>query len=174
VRPDISFGAAVEVSLTPPYRVRGMDRLSPALSLPWAITYCRCCWFLGEVWSMRIEGVTFVGTRTEARPQMAEFVRDVLGMAPAPAGGMDAEVFAMPDGSSFAVTSTETPADQERTVGFRVADVDQALRELRDAGVSTDDGVSSNATQRYVHFRAPDGHLYELLQELGDAAEPDS
>jgi catechol 2,3-dioxygenase-like lactoylglutathione lyase family enzyme len=123
---------------------------------------------------MRIEGVTFVGTRTEARPQMAEFVRDVLGMAPAPAGGMDAEVFAMPDGSSFAVTSTETPADQERTVGFRVADVDQALRELRDAGVSTDDGVSSNATQRYVHFRAPDGHLYELLQELGDAAEPDS
>lgn len=98
---------------------------------------------------------------------MAEFVRDVLGLAPAPAGGMDAEVFALPDGSSFAVTSPDTPTDQERTVGFLVADVDQAMRELRDAGVSTDDEVSASATQRYVHFRAPDGHLYELVQELG-------
>ena len=102
---------------------------------------------------MRIEGVTFVGTRTEARLEMTEFVRDVLGLAPAPAGGMDAEVFAMPDGSSFAVTSPDTPRDQERTVGFRVADVDQAMRELREAGVSTDDEVSSSGTQRYAHFR---------------------
>lgn len=116
---------------------------------------------------MRIEGVTFVGTRTQARREMAEFVRDVLGLAPAPAGGMDAEVFAMPDGSSFAVTSPDTPPNEERTVGFRVADIDQAMRELRGAGVSTDDEVSSSATQRYVHFRAPDGHLYELVQELG-------
>ena len=116
---------------------------------------------------MWIEGVTFVGTRTEARQEMAEFVRDVLALAPAPAGDMDAEVFAMPDGSTFAVTSPNSPPEQERTVGFRVADVDQAMRELRDAGVSTDDEVSSSATQRYVHFRAPDGHLYELVQEVG-------
>jgi catechol 2,3-dioxygenase-like lactoylglutathione lyase family enzyme len=116
---------------------------------------------------VRIEGLTFIGTRTEARPEMCEFVRDVLGLEPAPADGMDAEVFALPDGSSFVVTSPAEPADLERTVGFLVSDVEQALRELRDAGISTDDEVSSSATQRYVHFRAPDGHLYELVEEVG-------
>ena len=116
---------------------------------------------------MRIEGLTFVGTRTEARYEMAEFVRDVLRLEPAPAAGMDAEVFALPDGSSFVVTSPDEPADVERTVGFLVSDVEQALRELRDAGISTDDEVSSSVTQRYVHFRAPDGHLYELVEEVG-------
>jgi catechol 2,3-dioxygenase-like lactoylglutathione lyase family enzyme len=116
---------------------------------------------------VRIEGLMFVGTRTEARDQMAEFVRDVLGLAPSPAGGLAAEVFAMPDGSSFVVTSPDEPADVERTVGFLVNDVEQALRELRAAGISTDDEVSSTATQRYVHLRAPDGHLYELVEAVG-------
>lgn len=116
---------------------------------------------------MRIEGLTFIGTRTDARPEMAQFVRDVLGLERAPSDGMDAEVFALPDGSSFVVTSPDEPADLERTVGLLVSDVEQALRELRDAGISTDDEVSSSATQRYVHFRAPDGYLYELVEEVG-------
>ena len=116
---------------------------------------------------MRIQGLTFVGTRTEARREMGAFVRDVLRLAPAPSGGLDAEVFGMPDGSSFVVTSPDDPVDHERTVGFLVNDIEQALRELRDAGISTDAEVSSTATQRYVHFRAPDGHLYELVETVG-------
>ena len=43
----------------------------------------------------------------------------------------------------------------------------QAATELRAAGIATDDEVSSSARQRYVHFRAPDGQLYELVEEIG-------
>jgi glyoxylase I family protein len=115
---------------------------------------------------MQIDGITFVGTRTEARLEMARFVRDVLGLAPVRVDGIDAEVFAMPDGSSFAVTSPDRPDDTERTVGFLVADIAEAARELRAAGVVMDGEVASSATQRYLHFRAPDGHLYELVEEI--------
>jgi glyoxylase I family protein len=116
---------------------------------------------------MEISGITFVGTRTEARSEMAGFARDVLGLAAVKVDGIDAEVFAMPDGSSFAVTSPDTASDTERTVGFLVVDIEQAARELRAAGVETDGEVSSSARQRYLHFRAPDGHLYELVEEIG-------
>jgi len=116
---------------------------------------------------MRLQGITFVGTRTAARTAMAEFVQDVLGLAPTRGDGMDAEVFAMPDGSSFAVTSEHGDAGAERTVGFLVDDVEQAATELRAAGIATDGEVSSSARQRYVHFRAPDGQLYELVEEIG-------
>jgi hypothetical protein len=38
------------------------------------------------------------------------------------------------------------------------------VAELRGAGVVTDD-VAETESQRYVHFRAPDGQLYELVQQ---------
>ena len=120
---------------------------------------------------MRVLGLTFVGTRTEQRDDMAAFLGDVLGLATVTDHGMDAEVFGLPDGSSIAVTSPDGPADVERTVGLRVADVDEAVAELRAAGVETDDEVSSSATQRYVHFRAPDGRLYELVEDRGERPE---
>ncbi|SRR6266540_3630196 len=116
---------------------------------------------------MHLHGITFVGTRTTARTAMAEFVRDVLGLAPARVDGMDAEVFALPDGSSFAVTSEDGDEGAERTVGFLVDDVERAATELRAAGIAMDDEVSSSARQRYIHFRAPDGRLYELVEEIG-------
>ena len=115
---------------------------------------------------VRIEGLTFVGTRTDAREDMARFARDVLGLSPRNEHGFDAELFELPDGSLFAVTSPDGAADVERTVGLLVADVDAALDELRAAGVETDDAVSEGGGQRYVHFRAPDGRLYELVQHL--------
>lgn len=113
---------------------------------------------------MEISGITFVGTRTQHRPETAAFVRDVLGLAPTQLEGVDAEVFALPDGSSFAVTSPDGPDDLERTVGFLVADLDQAVAELKASGVTVDEEIAETPTQRYCHFRAPDGHLYELIQ----------
>ena len=114
---------------------------------------------------MEIEGLVFVGTRSAQREAMSRFVRDVLGLRPTAGHGFDAEVFGLPDGSSFAVTSPDGPDDDQRTVGFRVADVDVALAELRAAGVETDDEVSEGELQRYVHFRGPDGRLYELVED---------
>jgi glyoxylase I family protein len=114
---------------------------------------------------MQIEGITFVGTRTAHRPGMAAFVGEVLGLPRAEVEGVDAEVFALPDGSTFAVTSPDGPDDLERTIGFKVADLDQAVAELKASGVAVDEEIAESSTQRYVHFRAPDGHLYELVED---------
>jgi hypothetical protein len=112
---------------------------------------------------MEILGLTFVGTFSPSRVAMAAFVRDVLGVAPADARGMDADLFALPDGTTLAVTGSDD-GSAGRTVGLLVEDLDEAMAELRAAGVRTDDEVSSNDQERYVHFWAPDGQLYELVE----------
>ncbi|WP_248962410.1 VOC family protein [Sphaerisporangium perillae] len=114
---------------------------------------------------MHIKGITFVGTRTADQPAMAGFVRDVLGLQPLQVKGVDADFFALPDGTTFAVSDTGGAEPPERTVGFLVDDVEAAARELRDAGYGTDE-VATTDIHRYVHFRAPDGRLYELVEEL--------
>jgi glyoxylase I family protein len=115
---------------------------------------------------MEILGLIFAGSATERRPEMARFVEDMLGLERVSIGGVEADIFALPDGSLFAVAGPRGMGDTSRTIGFRVADVEAAARELRDAGVEVDE-PAENDRQRYIHFRAPDGKLYELVQELG-------
>jgi glyoxylase I family protein len=114
---------------------------------------------------MRVKGITFVGTRTADQPTMASFVRDVLGLQPMQVNGAEADFFALPDGTTFAVSGTDGAERPERTVGFLVDNVDDAAQQLRDAGLSVDE-ISTTDVHRYVHFRAPDGRLYELVEDL--------
>ena len=96
---------------------------------------------------------------------MSAFVRDVLGLAPVAGDGATADMFALPNGDVFAVASLhEGDGMAERTVGLLVDDLDSAIDELHAAGVETD-GISENDRYRYTHFRAPDGRLYELVEE---------
>jgi glyoxylase I family protein len=53
--------------------------------------------------------------------------------------------------------------DTSRTIGFLVEGIDEAVDVLRAAGVDVDEPMG-NDLQRYVHFRAPDGKLYELVE----------
>ena len=112
---------------------------------------------------MDVQGIVFAGTGTAERERMTTFVRDVLGLAPACVEGVEADLFDLPDGSSFAVASPGM-GETERTIGFLVDDVEQAVAELRAAGTAVDEEISGNARERYVHFRAPDGQLYELVE----------
>ena len=111
---------------------------------------------------MEVTGLAFVGTRTRHVEQMRSFVQDVLGLVPRQDGGTT--FFELPDGSSMAVTEPADLDPAERTVGFRVADAAAAARELAARGVPVDE-LADNGRQRYVHFRAPDGQLYELVEE---------
>ena len=112
--------------------------------------------------SLDVRGLVFVGTRTPAATAMRAFSRDVLGLVARDGDG--AAFFDLPDGSTFAVQATEDLDPAERTVGFLVDDLDAAVAELHRAGVVTDE-VAETGAQRYVHFRAPDGQLYELVQQ---------
>ena len=113
---------------------------------------------------MNVRGLCFVGTRTRAGAATAGFAEDVLGLVPRSVVGSDAVFYDLPDGSSFAVQPVEEEAE-EQTVGFLVDDVVAAAAELRAAGLEVDD-VAQAGGLVYVHFRAPDGHLYELVQQL--------
>ena len=96
---------------------------------------------------------------------MSTFVRDVLGLMPLAVDGSTADMFALPSGDVFAVASLhEEDGAAERTVGFLVDDLGSAVDELRTAGIETG-GISENDRYRYTHFRAPDGRLYELVEE---------
>jgi catechol 2,3-dioxygenase-like lactoylglutathione lyase family enzyme len=114
---------------------------------------------------VRILGICFAGTSTPQRRQMTEFVAGVLGLPARRVEGVEADLFALPDGSSFAVASPGGMGDSTRSLGFLVESLDEAVAELNAAGVATDE-PAANEVERYVHFTAPDGHLYELVERL--------
>ncbi len=114
---------------------------------------------------MRIRGIGFVGSVTPAHEETGRFFRDVLGLTPTTVAGVGASLFEAANGDVVAVGSPlEGDESAERTIGFLVDDLDGAVSELWAAGVETD-GISENARWRYTHFRAPDGKLYELVEE---------
>jgi catechol 2,3-dioxygenase-like lactoylglutathione lyase family enzyme len=113
---------------------------------------------------VQILGLVFAGTATDRRGEMARFARETLGLESVQLGGVEADIFALPDGSHFAVADPRGMGDTSRTIGFQVAALDDAAAELRAAGVEVDE-PAENERQRYVHFRAPDGKLYELVEE---------
>jgi catechol 2,3-dioxygenase-like lactoylglutathione lyase family enzyme len=117
---------------------------------------------------VEILGLVFVGTASAQHDTMAEFCREVLGMTIAHDAGVTGDLFELPDDSRFAVVEEWEPGVAGRTIGFLVRDVGAAAAELRAAGVATD-AVQENDRQRYVHFTAPDGRLYELVEEKGRA-----
>ena len=120
---------------------------------------------------MEIRKIAWVGTRTPQAEAMVAFARDVLGLR------LDLEqpsfwMLGLPDGSKVEVFGSDSPANRHFTtgpvVGFLVDDVHSAAAELRAAGVEilleTEDDESGNA---WVHFRAPDGNIYEVTQDPG-------
>ena len=113
---------------------------------------------------MRVLGLVFAGTATDRRAEMIRFVQDTLGLRRVQIGGVEADMFALPDGSHFAVADPRGMGDTDRSIGFRVEKLDDAIAELRSAGVEVDD-PAENDRQRYAHFRAPDGRLYELVED---------
>jgi hypothetical protein len=114
---------------------------------------------------VHVLGICFAGTATPQRQAMSEFVNTVLGLPARQVEGVEADLFQLPDGSSFAVASPGGMGDSARSLGFLVANLDEAVAELNSAGVATDE-PTSNEVDRYVHFVAPDGHLYELVERL--------
>ena len=112
---------------------------------------------------MEILGLIFAGSATDRRPELARFARDVLGLQPVEVDGASADMFRLPDGSTFAISGPRELGETSRTIGFEVADLDEAVATLRAAGVEVGQ-PTENAAFRYAHFRPPDGQLYELVE----------
>ena len=107
-------------------------------------------------------GLGFAATATLRREETVEFAERVLGLTRRAVPGVEADLFVLPDGSSFAVTSPRgIPGG--RSVGFLVADLDAACERLRAAGVEVGPR-HQNARDSYAHFTGPDGETYELVE----------
>ena len=117
---------------------------------------------------MQILGLVFAGTATEHRAGMTRFLAEVLVLPRVEVPGVEADLFRLADGSHVAVAAPGGMGDTQRSIGFLVDDLDDAVATLERAGTHTD-GIAVNGHERYTHFRAPDGELYELLERLDDA-----
>lgn len=119
---------------------------------------------------MLVRKIGWLGTRTDRPQAMVDLFGRVLGIPFSQPGDADFWVFQLPDGSQVEVFGPRSPNPHFTTgpvPGFVVDDVDAATDELRSAGVRIvhgpihpegEDGVA------WVHFRGPDGNIYELTQ----------
>ena len=117
--------------------------------------------------TMQVLGLVFAGSSTEHRGPMTAFLRNVLSMTPTAIDGVEADVFQLPDGSTFAVSSPGGMGQTTRSIGFLVDDLTSAAAVVQASGHEIG-LVTENARERYIHFRGPDQHLYELIERKPD------
>jgi catechol 2,3-dioxygenase-like lactoylglutathione lyase family enzyme len=118
---------------------------------------------------MKVLKIGFVGTRTERPEAMAEFLERSLGLEPTHRGD-DMWAFRLPDGGIAEVfgPSQNTHYPTGPVVEFLVEDVEAATEELRAAGIPIVLGPvrAEEVGLAWVQFRAPDGNLYGVIEDL--------
>ena len=122
---------------------------------------------------MEVRGIRWVGVNTTRIAAMRAFAIDVLGLRVAGQDGEDFVELATADGSKLELFGSHEAADgpwlfesNPVVAGFLVDDIQAAREELTRAGVELlgelrvlPDGYA------WQHFRAPDGHVYELTAD---------
>jgi catechol 2,3-dioxygenase-like lactoylglutathione lyase family enzyme len=115
--------------------------------------------------------LAWVGTRTQNADPTVAFFRDVLGLR-LELDEPDFWMMKLPDGSKVEVFGPGSDVNRHFTTGpvagFLVDDVQSATEELRSADVEVLFGpVTGPGGKAWVHFRAPDGNIYEFTQDPG-------
>jgi catechol 2,3-dioxygenase-like lactoylglutathione lyase family enzyme len=115
--------------------------------------------------------LAWLGTRTENADATVAFFRDVLGLRLV----VDEPgfwVLKLPDGGKVEIFGPDRDINRHFTTGpvagFLVDDVDRATAELRSAQVEIVYGPEADEKgNAWVHFRGPDGNIYELTHDPG-------
>ena len=120
---------------------------------------------------MQIIKLAWVGTRTGNPEPTVAFFRDVLGLR------LELEhagfwMLKLPDGGKVEVFGSDSPINRHFTTGpvagFLVDNAADAAAELRSAGVEILlESAVDESGNAWVHFRAPDGNIYEFTQDPG-------
>ena len=127
---------------------------------------------------MEVKGIVWVATRTPRYEEMRRFVGGVLGLEVA-YEEEDFALFSFPNGDTFEVTGPRSPVYRDPELdphpdgrgpmpiaAFQVDDVDAARAELEAQGVESIGPVHSDPVRgnRWSHFVAPDGYVYEICR----------
>jgi predicted enzyme related to lactoylglutathione lyase len=114
---------------------------------------------------VKVRGVVWAGTRTAAFDETVAFFRDVLGVE-LQVVRPDFAWARMPNTSQLEVFGTTDQDHDHFTTGpvpeFLVDDIDEAIEELRAAGVEILGRPGVDGDSGWVHFRAPDGNVYGI------------
>jgi catechol 2,3-dioxygenase-like lactoylglutathione lyase family enzyme len=116
---------------------------------------------------MNLLRLYWLGTRTVEHDRTVSFFNAVLGL-PIKHAEKDFTVLSVPDGSTVEVFGPASGYNEHLThpvAGFLVTNLDQALIDLEQADVEIVLPVQRGETGAWLHFRAPDGFIYELSQE---------
>jgi catechol 2,3-dioxygenase-like lactoylglutathione lyase family enzyme len=111
--------------------------------------------------------LTWVGTRTTEYAATVAFFKDVLGLG-VRSSETDFAVLEVPGGATVEVFGPKSQYNAHLThpvAGFRVDDLEQAVADLLAAGAEIVLPVQGGGTRSWLHFRAPDGFVYELVQD---------
>ena len=114
---------------------------------------------------MEVQGISWLGVRTDRFEEMLRLFRDVMGLDPVRSeGGFAALKASNGDlvelfGPQSAVNRHFGPAP---VAGFAVADFAAALEELKAAEVEVVHVHSDPGNRSWAHFRARDNTLYEI------------
>jgi hypothetical protein len=127
---------------------------------------------------MEVKGIRWVGVGTDRVTQMRSFAVDVLGLRVAGEDSEDFVELAMGDGTKLELFGSSEVADgpwlfesNPVVAGFLVDDIEAARDELartRDVELLGELRVMPDG-YAWQHFRAPDGHVYELTADPGAA-----
>ena len=117
---------------------------------------------------MKVVGLGWLGTRTEAYEELVRFYRDGMGLA-LDHSEPDFAIFRLPDGSRVEVFG---PSDAEHrhfstgpVASFVVEDIDTAQAQLGRAGAVFIGPVHGDpGGDQWAHFRTPDGNVYEITR----------
>ena len=118
---------------------------------------------------MKVLGLVWVGTRTSSFAETTAFFRDVMGLA-VHSSEPDFEVLSVPGGATVEVFGPSSEWNRHLThpvAGFLVEDLGAAEEELRAAGAEIVLPVQGGGDRAWMHFRAPDGFVYELVEDRG-------
>ena len=116
---------------------------------------------------MRIRGIVWTGVQTERFDAMTEFMEGLIGeRAPREAPGF--RLWSFPDGDILELYAggTKPGFADAPVVGFRVDDLEEARSRLQELGAEIVGGYGPNEDgYASIHFRAPDGNVYELTYD---------
>lgn len=116
---------------------------------------------------MRVLSLVWVGTRTTEYAATVAFFRDVLGLR-VHSSEADLTVLDVPGGATVEVFGPASRYNRHLThpvAGFRVADLESAAAELQASGIEIVLPVQRGGLRSWLHFRAPDGFVYELVED---------
>lgn len=124
---------------------------------------------------MKVAGLVWLGVQTDRFAEMERLFGTLFGAAPgAVEPGFRLWRLANGDLVELFAGGTKPPFESAPVVGFRVDDLEAARRDLLSAGAEIVGGYGPNEDgYASIHFRAPDGNIYEVVRDPGHAARSD-